>query len=29
MHRFNTDAQFARLAGVGPIYASSGQQRRH
>jgi transposase len=27
--RFQTDAQFARLAGVAPIDASSGQQRRH
>jgi transposase len=27
--RFQSDAQFARLAGVAPIDASSGQQRRH
>ena len=27
--RFRNDAQFARLAGVAPIDASSGQQRRH
>jgi transposase len=27
--RFRTDAQLARLAGVAPIDASSGQQRRH
>ena len=27
--RFTSDAQFARLAGVAPIDASSGQQRRH
>jgi transposase len=27
--RFNTDAQFARVAGVAPIDASSGNQRRH
>jgi transposase len=27
--RFRDDAQFARLAGVAPIDASSGQQRRH
>jgi transposase len=27
--RFRTDAQFARLAGVAPIDASSGKQRRH
>jgi transposase len=27
--RFRTDAQLARLAGVAPLDASSGQQRRH
>jgi transposase len=27
--RFKTDAQFARVAGVAPIDASSGKQRRH
>ena len=27
--RFRSDAQFARLAGVAPLDASSGQQRRH
>lgn len=27
--RFRSDAQFARLAGVAPIDASSGEQRRH
>lgn len=27
--RFKTDAQFARVAGVAPIDASSGNQRRH
>ena len=27
--RFRNDAQFARLAGVAPVDASSGQQRRH
>ncbi len=27
--RFQSDAQFARLAGVAPVDASSGQQRRH
>lgn len=27
--RFQSDAQFARLAGVAPIDASSGEQRRH
>jgi transposase len=27
--RFRNDAQFARLAGVAPLDASSGQQRRH
>jgi transposase len=27
--RFRTSAQFARLAGVAPVDASSGQQRRH
>jgi transposase len=27
--RFRSDAQLARLAGVAPVDASSGQQRRH
>ena len=27
--RFRSDAQFARLAGVAPLDASSGEQRRH
>jgi transposase len=27
--RFQSDAQFARLVGVAPVDASSGQQRRH
>lgn len=29
IERFASDAQFACLAGVAPIEASSGQQRRH
>lgn len=29
VHRFRSDAQFARLAGVAPVDASSGKQLRH